>query len=242
MKHVALQVFGFLFVGGLALLCTVWMIAAVGHGEYPTAVVAFAFAVALFGVLACGAKASVGAVTARVAVDRTGTTIRPDRVNDALMGVALIGLEIGMGLGAILALADRLDIPLDDEDYHSVGIAAVLAVFGLPALWRHFARGTYLRLTPRGFEIAQGRAVAGSWGEVDDITDTLPSSRLHQPSAIVMEMSDGARRSLIARSFTPHHGRALRELVRFYWQHPEHRGELTNGRAADRLAGERFAA
>jgi len=36
-------------------------------------------------------------------------------------------------------------------------------------------------------------------------------------------------------------GRALREMVRFYWRHPECRGELTDGDALKRLAGERFA-
>jgi hypothetical protein len=35
-------------------------------------------------------------------------------------------------------------------------------------------------------------------------------------------------------------GRALRELVWFYWQHRERRGELTDDRALTRLADERF--
>jgi hypothetical protein len=28
----------------------------------------------------------------------------------------------------------------------------------------------------------------------------------------------------------------LRELIRFYWKHPESRDELTDGRAVERLA------
>jgi hypothetical protein len=37
-------------------------------------------------------------------------------------------------------------------------------------------------------------------------------------------------------------GSAMRDLVRFYWQHPDSRGELTDGRALERLADERFGA
>jgi hypothetical protein len=49
-------------------------------------------------------------------------------------------------------------------------------------------------------------------------------------------MSDDAVFTLTALSFTPD-GAALRELVRFYWQLPEARDELTDGRGAKRLAG-----
>jgi hypothetical protein len=46
---------------------------------------------------------------------------------------------------------------------------------------------------------------------------------------------------MAAASCTPD-GVALRQLVRFYWQHPDNRGELTDGRALKRLADERFEA
>ncbi len=57
-----------------------------------------------------------------------------------------------------------------------------------------------------------------------------------------MMMSDGRPSTLVAAdSYTPD-GKALRELVRFYWQHPEHRCELTDGRALERLSKEKFEA
>lgn len=46
---------------------------------------------------------------------------------------------------------------------------------------------------------------------------------------------DGRTRTLASDWYTPG-GRAVRKLVRFYWQHPECRDELTDGRAAQRLA------
>jgi hypothetical protein len=54
-------------------------------------------------------------------------------------------------------------------------------------------------------------------------------------------MSDDSAPTLAAGSITPD-GSALRELVRFYWEHPESRDELTDGRAVERLAEERFDA
>jgi hypothetical protein len=54
-------------------------------------------------------------------------------------------------------------------------------------------------------------------------------------------MADDSAPTIAAGAITPD-GTALRELVRFYWEHPESRGELTDGRALKRLADERFDA
>jgi hypothetical protein len=59
--------------------------------------------------------------------------------------------------------------------------------------------------------------------------------------AVVFVMSDDSAPTIAARSMTPD-GEALRELARFYWEHPGSRGELTDGRAPKRLADERFDA
>ncbi|MEZ0363123.1 hypothetical protein ACAG26_05400 [Mycobacterium sp. pUA109] len=241
MKHVALLVFVSLFFGGFAIVCLVWLVTAVTRDEYPTAVVALGFGVFCVGGVASTSKSLIG-VTPRVAFDDAGTTIRPDRISAVILNVSLVAVTIAMGLGAILSLAGELDIPVDPDERIN-GEALILglgAVAFIPTLWRQFSRGTYLRLTPSGFEIAQGRAVEGGWDDVDDITDKVPGRRVQQPSAIVMAMLDGRYPNLTAHSFT-RNGQALRAMVRFYWQHPEHRSELTDGRAAGRLSGERFA-
>ncbi|PRC42618.1 hypothetical protein C6A85_000000109565, partial [Mycobacterium sp. ITM-2017-0098] len=72
--------------------------------------------------------------------------------------------------------------------------------------------------------------------EISDISDRPR----HQPWLLIagstyLTASDGRTRTLASDWYTPG-GRAVRKLVRFYWQHPECRGELTDGRAAQRLA------
>ncbi|MGV0794345.1 hypothetical protein [Mycolicibacterium sp. XJ1819] len=52
-------------------------------------------------------------------------------------------------------------------------------------------------------------------------------------------MSDEDVLTMPAASFTSEE-RRLRELVRFYWQNPDHRDELTDGQALKRLAEGRF--
>jgi len=76
---------------------------------------------------------------------------------------------------------------------------------------------------------------------VEDVTDEAPGQTAPTPNAIVMVMADGSAPTMAAASCTPD-GVALRQLVRFYWQHPDNRGELTDGRALKRVADERFEA
>jgi hypothetical protein len=47
-------------------------------------------------------------------------------------------------------------------------------------------------------------------------------------------MADDSAHTLAASAMTPD-GAALRELVRFYWQHADSRDELTDGRVLKRL-------
>ena len=75
-----------------------------------------------------------------------------------------------------------------------------------------------------------------SWDEVTDVADRPQKAR--QPTGTTyITTADGRTRILPSDWYTPG-GRELRELVRFYWQHPEHREELTDGRAAERLDAE----
>jgi hypothetical protein len=81
----------------------------------------------------------------------------------------------------------------------------------------------------------QGRRPGrGDWNEVKDVAEDVPGQTAPTPSAVVFVMSDDSTLILPAGSMTPE-GSALREFVRFYWQHPEHREELTDGRALERL-------
>jgi hypothetical protein len=117
-------------------------------------------------------------------------------------------------------------------------VSGVIVVTAVPILWRNLRRGSsrYLRLTPDGFEIAQGwRPQSGDWEQVQDVTDEAPGQQAPAPGAVVFVMSHDSAHTLAAGAMTPD-GEALRDLVRFYWEHPESRGELTDGRAFKRLA------
>ena len=66
-----------------------------------------------------------------------------------------------------------------------------------------------------------------------DVADRPRNGR--QPSGTTyITTADGQTRTLASDWYTPT-GHALRELVCFYWQHPELRDELFDGRAEDRL-------
>lgn len=242
-KSSAKLVFGVIFSGGFGIMCTIWGIVTLVRGELLTVVVVLGFAPFCLGLVAQFIILRWGRVTPRGVFDGAGTTIRPDRRVDVLFQVWLLGGVVAMGLFAILAPLGMLDIPVGREQRYSLPfMGAAGAVMGAPMLWRTLRRGsmTYLRLTPTGFEFAQGSSSpCGKWADVKDVTDRRPGQPPPAYSAIVIVMSDGQTPTLAAGSFTPD-GQALRELVRFYWQRREDRAELTNGRALERLSNEEF--
>jgi hypothetical protein len=133
-----------------------------------------------------------------------------------------------------------VDIPTPSSMRYSIPLTSgVVILIGVPVVWRNFRRGStkYLRLTPKGFELAYGwRSASGDWAQVEDVADEAPGQQqAATPGAVVFVMSDGSAPSIAAGSFTPE-GESLRDLVRYYWEHPESRGELTDGRAVKRLA------
>lgn len=137
----------------------------------------------------------------------------------------------------------KLDIPVPHAMRFSLPfMAAVTAAIGAPMSWRTLRRGCtkYLRLTPDGFDMVQGwRPRSGAWAQVENVTDVAPGQTGPVPATIVVLMSDGSTVSFAAGSCTPD-GHVLRQLVEFYWRHSEHRGELTDGRALERLKDEQF--
>lgn len=243
MKSIAVVIFTVIFFGGFGILCMGWAFVALTRGEYLTAIVVLGFAGFCFGLVVPFIIVRSGNITARVEVDIAGTTIRPDRIVDVLTQAWIVAGVVGMGLFAIFQPLGKLDIPVPHTmRYYLPFMSAAGAVMGAPMLWRIVKRGgtKYLRLTPKGFEFAQGsRSASGEWAQVKDVTDRPPGQPTPAYSAIVVVMSSGQTPTLAAGSFTPD-GRALRELVRFYWQHPDHRSELTDGRAVERLDKQKF--
>jgi hypothetical protein len=234
-------IFCWLFLGSIGTFSIVWTGRCLARGEFLTAVVTIGVSAFCFGLSIPMVKALRKNVTPRGEFDSAGTTIRPDRGIDVPVQVAMLGLAVASVLMTVLVPLGRLDIPMPPSARYSVPFTcAVLAVTAPPMSWRMLRRGStkYLRLTPDGFEIAQGwQPRGGNWAQVVDVTDTAPGQTAATPGAIVVIMSDGSAPTMAAGACTPD-GRALRELVRFYWQHPEHRGELTDGDALNRMADE----
>lgn len=243
MKSFLVAFFGVIFAGGFGILCSVWAVVTAGRGEYLTTIVVLGFAGFCFGLVVPFIIVRSGKVTARAEVDATGTTIRPDRNVEVLTEAWVLAGIVGMGLFAIFQPVGKLDIPVPHTmRYYLPFMSAAGAVMGAPLLWRMAKRGgtKYLRLTPDGFEFEEGSSsTSGEWAQLKGVTDQAPGKPPPAYSAIVMVMSDGQTPTLAAASFTPG-GKALRELVSFYWQHPERRSELTDGEALVRLRNEQF--
>ncbi|ORA35479.1 hypothetical protein BST20_17990 [Mycobacterium branderi] len=219
------------------------MIHSVKNGEYLSAIMALGLAAcccAIFGIWL-----TVGNPVPRGTFDSAGTTIRPDRRIELLMiTVTLTGI-FGMGMFGALQLTGKLDIPIRRDAYPllaaSLGAGAVILLLWLGWVIKR-GGNSYLRLTVDGFEFASGfRSPKGKWHKVVAVTDEVPDKpKVWSP--LVMVMADGTFRTLeAAGTYTPG-GRALREMVRFYWQHPDYRFELTDGRALERLRNEEFEA
>jgi hypothetical protein len=234
----SIALLGGLLFGTIGAVCAIFAVRYVLRGEYLSAVVVVGVSMFCFGLVVPLAKALPGNIKPRINVNDRGTTIRPDRGIDIPIQLSLLGLVIAGGLFVIFAPTGRLDIPVPREmRLYLPFVAAIAALSGAPVLWRSLRRGSskYLCLTPDGFEIAQGwRPHAADWATVRDVTDVIPGQSVPTRGAIVVITSDGAA-SLAAASITPD-GRALRELVRYYWINPDRRDELTDGRAIQRLA------
>lgn len=234
---------GAIFSIAFGSLCLWWMVVTLGRAEFVTAITVFGFAVMLFALTAFFVRVTWGKPTAEGTFDATGTTLRPDRVGYMFIRTSVIGGVVAMALFAVLQPLGKLDIPVPHSmRYYLPFMSAVGAVAGAVLLFRSILRGSLsrLRLTPDGFEFAEGRVHSnGKWDDVEDLTYRPPEGPEPAANSIVFVMSDGQCHSMAAGSYTPE-GRALRQMVRFYWKHPENRGELTDGRALDRLRDEDF--
>lgn len=177
------------------------------------------------------------AVSFQASFDTTGTQLRPDkRIEDNLRRfiVAACLSTWLMFLGWIFGV---LYLPFGAAQ-HVFPLCAGAAAVVLTWCWVKLSRQgslSYLVLTPEGFEFSTLREPkTGRWDEVENIADKLPDEeRFWNP--MVVTMAGGETLLMEAPgTYTPK-GTALVELVRLYWQRPELRGELTDGRAVERL-------
>lgn len=214
-----------------------WAFVYLTRAAYPSALVAVGFGVFALSFVAMLAIVTLHKTAPRVTFDDAGTTLRPDRNVDGLLVASTVAVFIAMAFYALFAAQDMIVIPMptgSQRHYMYACIAGILV--GLPSLWQIIKqRGmSHLRMTVDGLEV--GGAVSTrrrTWDELTDVADRPRNGR--QPSGTTYIMTaDGHTRILPTDWYTPG-GHTLRELVRFYWQHPESRDELTDGRAVRRL-------
>lgn len=221
--------------GGVGMFSAVWALRLLDQGRYPLMFVIIGFAVFSFAVLVLRVIVAMGKVSPRIEYGDGGTLLRPDPKVDRISLIGTLAAFVALLLYGIVASLGVAELPGLAGDQRWLGLASITgAILGLPSLWRIATQGGvgYLRLTTIGFEIgdAWSRSECG-WDELSDLADRPR----HKPWLLVqgstyLTTSDGRTRTLASDWYTPG-GRALRKLVRFYWQHPECRDELADGRA-----------
>ena len=215
----------------------VWAFIYFARDEYLSGLVALGFGLFAVGFVAMLVIVAGNRTIPRVTSDDTGTTFRPDFKADGFLTISSVAVFLGMLVYAIFAPQDKLTIPVPSGNQRQYVYACIAGVLvGLPSMWQIVKqRGmSRLRMTTKGIEV--GGAVATNrhtWDEVTDVADRPRNGR--QPTGTTYIMTaNGHTRTLPSDWYTPG-GRAMRELVRFYWEHPEARDELADGRAVRRL-------
>jgi len=230
-------VFLWILFGPFGVFCLAWAFIYVARGEFLSAVVALGFAFFTLGLVLMLAIIASRKVKPRVQREEGGIIVRPDRRVDSLLVASTFGAYVAMACYAIFTPLGMITIrvPLDDEKYFVIACAAavLVGIFSLRQIIRR--RGTsYVRMTVDGLESGNTvSTVERSWDELTEVADRPQKAR--QPTGTTyIATADGRTRILPSDWYTPG-GHALRDLVRFYWKHPEDRGELADGRALQRL-------
>jgi hypothetical protein len=226
-----------LLFGPFGLFCLAWAFIYVTRGEFLSAVVALGFSVFTMGLVVMSAIIASRKVTPRVERDDDGIIVRPDRRVDILLIGATFGAYIAMAVYAIFAPLGMIAIavPRDDTRYFvfSCGAATLVGTFSVLQIIRRGGT-SYVRMTVDGLELGNTvSSVERTWDEVTDVADRAQNAH-HTSGTTYLMTADGRTRILPSDWYAPG-GHRLREFVRFYWKHPEHRDELTDGRGAQRL-------
>ena len=234
-----IRTFAVITLLGAAAVCLGLGLWAVGAGNAVLA--ALMFALAPVWVLSLVGWLPPRILRGRVSTGPDGLTLRSSRWLDAVVALILLDGIVALGLWGMLGYAGRVGEPAVFADapilYPVVfgGLAAFLGV--LLAVYLRRGGATQLQLDAYGFRILNGLgSTHGAWSEIVAITDDDPTGTI-TPGAITLVNAGGYTATLSRPDFLVPDTDALRALIWFYWQNPQYRIELTDGRAANRLLG-----
>lgn len=224
-----------------------FMVLAFKYGEYLAGFMVLFLNAAVAGMVAIAwaRRTSV----ARSSVGSAGLTLRPATRLDVSVLVTLASGALGSGLFGYLQLTTDPQPQLDTIVLHSIMFdtfspalgTAVLATVTAPllvALVTVAVRGGIggIRFNAEGFAFDSVlRSVTGRWDEIFDITDSPSGGLPFARRPVTVQMVDGTYRTLRSPGLYTPGGDMLREMMRFYWQNPGYRTELTDVRALDRF-------
>jgi hypothetical protein len=236
-------IFAILIGGGgfSAFWAAIWF----ARGSYLTAALCLAASLLLFSVLFHLAYPLTGAAYPTTEYGPEGTKVRPPKYADRIFSIGLLtGVLSAVGF-LVFSRFGMVDfIPSNVNGLIVPAGCIFYVIYGVPTLYRivKYRDGKHLRLDPRGFEVwdSQWNSFArGSWDEVEQILDHPLKGKTSFTEVIVFVLPENRSAKLGSGTITSNSD-ALREWTRFYWQHPECRNELTDGRALQRLDDEKF--
>lgn len=230
-----------LFGGGLVYF-SAQLIVAASEGSLWAAMTAGGFAVCLLGFLSAIGVTLLASSDRHADCSSAGTTVR---VNPAIAwsyGVALLGGAIGASCFLLFVSRGLAELPFATPGEgrvtrYLVSSLLVLSVGGLIALLRTREPG-YLRIGVDGVEHADMlRTRRARWEDIVEVKDKA-DKRARNPLVFVVKDSKPVVVANAERFGSS--GPALYWMARHYWQHPGDRGELSDGRALERLRAEEF--
>jgi hypothetical protein len=236
-------IFAILIGGGgfIAVWAAMWLV----RGSYLTAALCLGASLLLFSLLFHLAYPLSGRAHPRGEYGPEGTEVRPQRYADLIFGIGLLIGVLSAVSFLVLSQFDMIDFIPSNASRVIVPAGCIFyVIYGAPTLYRIFKYqdGKHLRLDPHGFEVwdSQWNSFArGTWEDIEQILDHPLKGKTSFTEVIVFVLRNDRSAKLGSGTITADSD-ALLEWVRFYWQHPECRAELTDGRGLQRLDEEKF--
>jgi hypothetical protein len=241
-KFAALVVVGVVMFGGGIVYSFAQTVVLVRHGSFGAAVTAGGLVLCFSGFLGAFCVTLLVSANRHADWNSAGTTVRVNPAIAWLYGIALLGGVLGSSCYLVFVSRGLADLPFAPSGggratrYLMISLL-VLSVGGLIALLRTREPG-YLRFGVDGIEHADMfRTRSARWEDIVDVTDKA-NKRARNPIVFVVK---GAKPIVVSNADRyGDSGAALYWMTRHYWQHPENRNELVDGRAFDRLRREQF--